>query len=229
MHSVVARWIGLEAAKPTGRAAIRGMATFAQSHPTVEKKMVQIWGKGVRAGYIPCTDKQVYWFITRKSQPQGNFSHMIYSKSTSVQIRYYAHQFELGIMHISADLSCDEFNSTDADVSLDPENLRCAALEVVRDFPKPIKELIKSSSADMLNVAKLKLRWVWPWKWDKMAKAKGSVMVVGDALHPMTPDLGQGACSALDDVVVLARCLYGSHVNLEDIHWVEEDGRIIEE
>ena len=40
----------------TGRAAIRGMATFAEIHPTIEKKMVQIWGKGVRAGYIPCTE-----------------------------------------------------------------------------------------------------------------------------------------------------------------------------
>ena len=81
MHllSVVARWIGLEAAKPSGRAAIRGMATFPQSHTTIEKKMVQIIGKGVRAGYIPCTDKQVYWFINRKSQPQGNFYHMIFT------------------------------------------------------------------------------------------------------------------------------------------------------
>ena len=31
--------------------------------------------------------------------------------------------------------------------------------------------------------------------------------VAGDALHPMTPDIGQGGCSALEDGVVLARCL----------------------
>jgi len=37
--------------------------------------------------------------------------------------------------------------------------------------------------------------------------SKGNVCVAGDALHPMTPDLGQGGCSALEDGIVLARCL----------------------
>ena len=37
--------------------------------------------------------------------------------------------------------------------------------------------------------------------------SKGNVCVAGDALHPRTPDLGQGGCSALEDGVVLARCL----------------------
>ncbi len=31
--------------------------------------------------------------------------------------------------------------------------------------------------------------------------------IAGDALHSMTPDLGQGGCSALEDGVILARCL----------------------
>jgi 2-polyprenyl-6-methoxyphenol hydroxylase-like FAD-dependent oxidoreductase len=35
----------------------------------------------------------------------------------------------------------------------------------------------------------------------------GRVTVLGDAAHPMTPDLGQGACQALEDAVVLADCL----------------------
>ncbi|KAF0914631.1 hypothetical protein E2562_030696 [Oryza meyeriana var. granulata] len=37
--------------------------------------------------------------------------------------------------------------------------------------------------------------------------SKGNVCVAGDALHPTTPDLAQGACTALEDAVVLARCL----------------------
>ena len=37
--------------------------------------------------------------------------------------------------------------------------------------------------------------------------ASGRVALVGDAAHAMTPDLGQGACQALEDAVVLARTL----------------------
>jgi 2-polyprenyl-6-methoxyphenol hydroxylase-like FAD-dependent oxidoreductase len=35
----------------------------------------------------------------------------------------------------------------------------------------------------------------------------GRATLLGDAAHPMTPNLGQGACQAIEDAVVLARCL----------------------
>jgi len=35
----------------------------------------------------------------------------------------------------------------------------------------------------------------------------GRVTLLGDAAHPSTPDLGQGACQAIEDAVVLAGCL----------------------
>jgi 2-polyprenyl-6-methoxyphenol hydroxylase-like FAD-dependent oxidoreductase len=40
----------------------------------------------------------------------------------------------------------------------------------------------------------------------------GRVTLLGDAAHPMTPYLGQGGCQALEDAVVLARCLGESGV-----------------
>jgi len=38
---------------------------------------------------------------------------------------------------------------------------------------------------------------------------EGRVTLLGDAVHPTTPNLGQGACQAIEDAVVLARCLAG--------------------
>ena len=88
MHSVVAQWMGLEAPKHAGRVGYRGMAKCPQGYPEIHKMMVQIWGKGRRIGLTPCTDNQIFWFITKKSQPEGNFLYMI-STFTSIEFMYY--------------------------------------------------------------------------------------------------------------------------------------------
>lgn len=40
---------------------------------------------------------------------------------------------------------------------------------------------------------------------------KGLVTLLGDAAHPMTPNLGQGACQAIEDAVELADCIAGNN------------------
>jgi len=39
-----------------------------------------------------------------------------------------------------------------------------------------------------------------------------SITLLGDAIHPMTPNFGQGGCMAIEDAMILARCLekYGA-------------------
>lgn len=37
--------------------------------------------------------------------------------------------------------------------------------------------------------------------------AKGNVVMIGDAVHPMMPNLGQGGCQAIEDAYVLAQRL----------------------
>ncbi|HEY4455279.1 MAG TPA: FAD-dependent monooxygenase [Pseudonocardiaceae bacterium] len=37
--------------------------------------------------------------------------------------------------------------------------------------------------------------------------SRGRVTLLGDAAHPMTPHLGQGACQAIEDAAALGSCL----------------------
>lgn len=65
----------------------------------------------------------------------------------------------------------------------------------------PVCELIEATPSESVlrNAA-----------YDRPAAARwgrGAVTLLGDAVHPMTPNLGQGGCMAVEDAAVLARCL----------------------
>ena len=44
----------------------------------------------------------------------------------------------------------------------------------------------------------------------------GPLTLLGDAIHPMTPNLGQGGCLAIEDAAILARCLTKYASNAQD-------------
>ena len=62
--------------------------------------------------------------------------------------------------------------------------------------------------------------------------AEGNATLLGDAAHPMAPNLGQGACQAIEDAEVLGRCLkdggdVASSLRLYESHRVRRTGAIV--
>ncbi|XVE48831.1 hypothetical protein DITRI_Ditri01bG0034000 [Diplodiscus trichospermus] len=68
-----------------------------------------------------------------------------------------------------------------------------------------IKSVLEKTPADGLHLTPIRTRQPWELLWANISK--GNVCVTGDAFHPMTPYIGQGGCSAMEDGVILARCL----------------------
>jgi 2-polyprenyl-6-methoxyphenol hydroxylase-like FAD-dependent oxidoreductase len=50
----------------------------------------------------------------------------------------------------------------------------------------------------------------------------GKVTLLGDAAHPCTPNLGQGACMALEDALLLAQCAAGEKSVEKALHCYEQ-------
>ena len=77
------------------------------------------------------------------------------------------------------------------------------------DFPEPVRELIAATGEDALFKWGLRDREPLPgW-------TRGRVTMLGDAAHPMTPYLGQGACMAIEDGLILGRAFAASQTLAE--------------
>ncbi len=78
---------------------------------------------------------------------------------------------------------------------------RSAALDLFGDWAAPLPELIASTPVERVIRGDIMDRPPsQPW-------SKGRVVLVGDAAHPTTPNFGQGGGMAIEDAVVLSRCL----------------------
>lgn len=81
--------------------------------------------------------------------------------------------------------------------------LREVTENLAKEFPEAYLDVVRHSDPSSLTWAPLMIRT--PWAVIAGPNHKGMVTVEGDTMHPMTPDLGQGGCAALEDVIVLAR------------------------
>lgn len=86
-----------------------------------------------------------------------------------------------------------------------PLKMKQFILSKIANVPRETLNVVERTELSCISRAALKLRL--PWNLLMGNIAKDNVCVAGDALHPMTPDIGQGGCSSLEDGVILARCL----------------------
>ena len=69
------------------------------------------------------------------------------------------------------------------------------------DYNSIVKEIIDSTKKEHINTAEISdLKPIHIWH-------KENVCLIGDAAHATTPNMGQGACQAIEDAFVLSECL----------------------
>lgn len=82
-----------------------------------------------------------------------------------------------------------------------------------------IRKMIELTDMNSLHFAKLyDLKPIKKWSQDR-------VVLIGDAAHATTPNLGQGACQGIEDAYVLGE-LFKKYTNLPEIFSKYEDLRV---
>jgi FAD-dependent urate hydroxylase len=82
-----------------------------------------------------------------------------------------------------------------------PLGNRGEVIERIKNWHVPFRPFVEATKEDAIlriDVVDRPARRVW---------GAGRVTLLGDAIHATTPNLGQGACQALEDAVVLADSL----------------------
>ncbi|KAI3994839.1 hypothetical protein MKX01_037390, partial [Papaver californicum] len=99
-----------------------------------------------------------------------------------------------------------EYNSATLPEEEEPSKLKQYVLDNLGEkAPKEVIDVVKKTNLGSIISSPLRTRM--PWKVYFGNIYRNNVCVAGDALHPMTPDIGQGACASLEDGIILARCL----------------------
>lgn len=95
--------------------------------------------------------------------------------------------------------------SYEEDWQENPIKMKQFVLSRINKMPQEAQDVVEKTLLTSISLSPLKFRLPWNVLFGNIVK--DNVCVAGDALHPMTPDIGQGGCSSLEDSVVLGRCI----------------------
>ncbi|GAB2219487.1 hypothetical protein Droror1_Dr00007123 [Drosera rotundifolia] len=100
----------------------------------------------------------------------------------------------------------------------DRAKMKQFVLRNIGRVPEQIVNVIESTKLEDIEMYPLTFRPPLEILWGNISK--DNVCVAGDAWHPMTPDVGQGGGSAVEDGITLAKCL------AEALSMTETDGSL---
>ncbi|KAL8218416.1 hypothetical protein R6Q57_021789 [Mikania cordata] len=102
-------------------------------------------------------------------------------------------------------LTPSQIPSYEEDWQVNPTKMKQFVLSTINKMSQKAQDVVEKTSLSSISYSPLKFRLPWNVLFGNIVK--DNVCIAGDALHPMTPDIGQGGCSSLEDAVVLGRCL----------------------
>lgn len=92
----------------------------------------------------------------------------------------------------------------------DPSQYKALFKQYFKGWCEPVQKLI--DAVDVQKTNRVEIHDIEPFA----DFYKGRVVIVGDAAHSTTPDIGQGGCQAMEDAIYLARSLQINTLGLQD-------------
>lgn len=136
----------------SGQTCWRGVSNIALPKKWL-MQLTEVWGAGLRFGFVPIADTQVYWYATKREE--------------AGRIDY-------------------------------PSNIKQQLCDLYGEFLEPVGEIIMQT--DPFSIIRDDISDLAPLtSWHS-----NSAVLMGDAAHASTPNLGQGGAQAIEDSWVLA-------------------------